>query len=211
MGHKYYNLSRRVPFIQSVSNMVHNTDKDYEMYSNKIYNMITDNNINKLGKELLLKPNIVISIIANRLGSDVPLLSIIGSNENVKMFDFFLDFLLHYCNLLVFNVNGNVNRIENDNINSQSVVSSLFQNKKSTPNPFLKKYLNYNRLGYSIVDDDRFWGLSYLSNTRSIESIMKLAEFGGLNQINDKDSYSVCVYVLYVLYMYFVGSIIYLL
>ena len=162
MGHKYYSLSRRVPFIQSVSNIVHNVDKDYQMYSNKIYNMVTDNNINELGKELLLKPHIVISM----LGKDkdtrdwATLLMSIGSHRLEKMFNLFLDCLFYYC--------------------------KVFLDEDLKNSAFLTKYLNFNNGNTPMMFNIYVYGfdVSKIGILATIERVMQQACFKGMNEMD---------------------------
>ena len=97
LGHKYYNIKRKELFIDSVNNIVYEQNGNYELYKNKILTIINDNNITQLANELFIKPNIVLSMICkDKYGSDIPLLYFIGNNQNVKMFELFIDCLLHF-------------------------------------------------------------------------------------------------------------------
>ena len=173
MGHKYYNISRRKEFIDNVSNIVHNNSNNYQLYSTKILNMIIDNNINGIGKQLILKPNFVFSIIGTRKDAHDQfgtLLFIIGSCTLVKMWNLFLDGLFDYCTNILNQ------DIEDGNNNDQ----------------FLTKYLNFNDCNWPAVSGGDIFGW-HLYHDRLIcypllERVFLQPCFKGLNQMDENFS-----------------------
>ena len=123
IGHKYYGIKRRQQFINSVSNEVYNNNSNYQLYKNKIMTLITDNNISQFCKELFIKPNIILSMTTKVRQFNLPLLWLIGRYENFKMFELWLDCLLHLNDIILFNTNNNNNK-----------------------NIFLRKYLKFHEI-----------------------------------------------------------------
>ena len=131
LGHKYYNIKRKELFINSINNIVYNENGNYQNYKNKILTLINDNNMEQLSYQLFLKPNIVLSMICKEstsvwnINSDVPLLYHIGRKQHIKMFELFMDCLLHF--------------------------NQTYLQSNSNDNAFLKQYLNFNHCNMPII------------------------------------------------------------
>ena len=138
MGHKFYNIERRNDLIQSVNNIITKTYNNYTNYKNKIIGMINDQNINQLSKQLILKPNVVLSYITSiqryEIDYTVPLLYLIGLFQNNKMIELFLDCLFHYSDVIL------KQKYEKNNDDKHSTF-------------WLKKYLNFVQCKFPIIDD----------------------------------------------------------
>ena len=84
--------------MDSINNLIVN-DLNYQHYKNKIKGLIDDNNIEQLTKEIVWKPNIVLSMIkANKVTryekSAMPFLGVI--NNNPKLSQFYFACLIHF-------------------------------------------------------------------------------------------------------------------
>ena len=121
IGHKYYGIKRRKLFINSIDNIVYNNDNNYEIYKNKIWTLSRYNNINQFSIELILKPNIIISMFSTNSFGYVPLLYRLGrfGYGRNKIFLLFLETLFHFNNIIL---------------------------KNDEKYLFLNKYLNYNKI-----------------------------------------------------------------
>ena len=60
-----YGIVRRQELIDNINELINN-DYDYRLYKIKIKKLIENNNINLLSKELILKPNIILSMIEKK-------------------------------------------------------------------------------------------------------------------------------------------------
>ena len=134
-GHKYYGIVRRKLFVHSVDNILFKTN--YNQYKNKIITFVKQNNIEKFSKEILLKQNIIASILhKNSLGYEYPLLYFIFRFSNSKLSLLFLSFLFYF----------------NDIILSQNLVRDKLSNNDKI---FAKQYINFNKLN-AIVNYEQF-------------------------------------------------------
>ena len=145
IGHKYYGIKRRSLFIDSVSNFVYKNTLDYIQYKNKILTFVIDNNINQLCKQLFLKPNICASIFTTfRAGVydvDIPLLFSIRRNivrnknngkgkQYLKLFEIFLDYLLHFNDVFLSQTTINKDDDDDDKNNDQIFMTKYFNFKQ---------------------------------------------------------------------------------
>ena len=100
----------------------------FQNYKNKILTIVQENNISQMANQLFIKPNIVLSMICkvdDGIG-DAPLLYDIGKNQNIKMFELFVDCLLHF--------------------------NQTYLNFDS----FVEAYLNFNQCNSWIIEWNRF-------------------------------------------------------
>ena len=106
IGHKYYSIKRRREFVDSVSYMIER-DCDYIIYTNKIKTLIETNNFDSIATHLLLKPNIIVSMLniesVGNVTVMVPFLyqlarECANKKTPMKMFDLFYGSLLHLEN-----------------------------------------------------------------------------------------------------------------
>ena len=134
MGHKYYNIKRRQIVIENVSNNVFNINLDYDKYNNKIMSMVNDNNIIEFGRELLLKPNIILSIMCQYSLEYVPLLYM--TREFIKLHELCLHSLFHFSTMYL-----------NENINEKNI---------NMDKSFISKYLNFKNCHEPIIEYSTF-------------------------------------------------------
>ena len=130
-------------FIDSVCNTVHKFNGDYSQFKNKVISMVNDNDITQFAKQLFFKPNIMASIVvdaAGLLGDSVPLLHLIGSKQNIKMFSLFLHSLIHFSSVILGE------SLDQDNDSKQD------DGDKS----FGKEYFNFNECNYPIISESTF-------------------------------------------------------
>ena len=185
LGHKWYGISRRKPYVDSVSNISYNIDANYEKYKAKVLSLVIENNLSQFSKEILLKPNIMINIIEKCAfyGQTIaPLLYHIGRNKNSKMFELFLDCLYHFGNVILDdtnNKNSKTDEKEKEKEKGKEIVKSgaTFQ--------FFEKYFNNQKCNQAMIGYTTFWGIDANGgdkNLKLIEKIMKAPYFHGLNQ-----------------------------
>ena len=134
MGHKFYSIERRSDLVDSVNNIINKTYNNYENYKNKIIGMINDENINQFSKQLILKPNVVLSYITSFGSTYAPLLHTVGSSQNHKMIELYLDCLLHSNNVILKQKYDNTDNDKNYTF-------------------WLKKYVNFNKCKWPIIDN----------------------------------------------------------
>ena len=90
-------------FVDSIENLVYDSNNDYKNYKTKILTWLNDNDINKLSKELFFHDN-------------NPLLQKIGQDKQYKMFKLFLNCLFHFSeNVLNEQEPDNICTIYNEN------------------------------------------------------------------------------------------------
>ena len=92
MGHKLYQIQRKSDFIHDIARL-HKNDSNYNNYqSKKILSLIQNGKIDTLGKELIWRPNIVLSMIKDYK----PMLRE-TSPYSLKIFELYLSSLFHYA------------------------------------------------------------------------------------------------------------------
>ena len=151
IGHKYYGIKRKDTQVLSVSNIMYNTNNNYNRYKSKILQIIECKDMNQLSKHLFLRPNCILSMINYY---NAPYLYEAG-RADLKMFELFLDCIFHFGEILLNEkkpLNYNVGCYENfdklDNIKIDSCVS----NHKS----FVQKYLNFTLGGRHCISSGQF-------------------------------------------------------
>ena len=142
IGHKYYGIKRKDIEINSVSNIMYNTNNNYNKYKIKILTIINDKDINQLSFHLFCRPNCILSMINfedDECGGG-PYLYYVNESNSYKMSSLFLDCLFHFGEILLnekkpLNCNiGCYNDFEKNKINS------ILSNQKV----FVQKYLNFS-------------------------------------------------------------------
>ena len=176
-----YSILRQSDTIKAVANEVYMIDEKYEKYHFKINRLIETGNSKRLTKQLLWRPNVVLSMIEKprQYIYYEPLLSVVGARfcqSDANFVLFFVNCLMHF-GLILLN--------EPATSDDDSV--------------FLRKYLNYNHLNGQIVAEDYFFGIDARcidSDTcvqyLIVEMIMKHPCFLGLSQI---EPIWVCVFL----------------
>ena len=105
LGHKYYGIKRKNLFVNSINNVVYNSNNNYTKYQTKILSFISENNWNDLAKELFLKPNCILSMIKSRDSAyqHAPLLAVVGKHDATrdKMYKIFIHFLFHFGEIIL--------------------------------------------------------------------------------------------------------------
>ena len=100
--HKLYGIKRKSDFITSNVNLLYNIDGNYIKYCKKIESLMSSNNIDYIANELLLQPNLILSIIDNE--KKEPLLGIVTRyDNNIKMFVLILNSIFHFGEIMLHN------------------------------------------------------------------------------------------------------------
>ena len=164
-AHKLYNIKRKKQYIYNVSQFC-KIDLNYKTYKAKVDKLIANNNITHFFRELVMSPNIILSIISsNNRGDSVlyPLMYSLGGN--IKLFQLFYQCMHNFAIKLLGDKDGN---------------------------EYLSKYLNYNNC-YCLIAYNTFWGIGTMGlNTKStqyqlIETIMKSDNFKGLSHVKSSE------------------------
>ena len=142
MGHKLYSVKRRQDFVYGIANIMHNIDGDYEKYTQKIVSMMYNNDRLNITKQLILRPNVVLSVLIKQKDTGsiyyryLPALCAICqyNDQNDKLFQLFLACLFHFSNVILGEqTNGRYNY-----------------------NVFLNKYFNFNNCNNAIITFNDF-------------------------------------------------------
>ena len=179
MGHKLYGIKRRSQFIQSNANLVYNVDGDYDKYKTKVNKLIDGGDFEGIGNELILQPNLILSIIRRNA---LPLLHFC---YNFKLHQLFLSNIFYFGEVVL---NESIDK-DKDKGDSNGDSNSKSKSKETL---FISKYLNFNRCDDEVLMTfNRFWGINannILSRKdghyKSIETIMKSKYFNGLSQMS---------------------------
>lgn len=118
IGHKMYGIVRRQELIDNINTLIEN-DSDYRTYKSKIKQLINNNNINLLSKELIIKPNVMLSMCEKK---KIPYLGLIDNNDD-KLRELYFGALMHFS-------------------------YDIIGNKSDIQKQFLEKYLNFNLISY---------------------------------------------------------------
>ena len=112
--------------------IVFNENGKYQSYNLKLLSIINDKNTNQLAQELLVRPNLVFSLI-EKDGSFVHGLDFVGKIGHEKMMSLYLDCLFHFGEIVL-----------NQKLNQPNSDSSPL---------FLQKVLNFDPIYYDAVSD----------------------------------------------------------
>ena len=156
MGHKWYGIKRKSEFIESNCQLLYNIDCNYNEYKSKIGVFVENNDLERLGNELLLEPNLGLSIIDSPYetanGFHVPFLYQLSqfmsttATANFKMFQLFMNSLIHFGEVILNSSEGKDKDKDKE--------------KEEAPGTkWLRKYFNFNN-GDMVISYDYFWGVS---------------------------------------------------
>ena len=141
IGHKYYGIKRKDVEVHSVSNMLYNTNNNYDKYKTKILGMIQDKDINQLSKHFFLRPNCILSMLEYCEYYTVPYFASISRKDHKasKIHSLFLDCLFHFGEILL-----NEKKPLSCNIGCydefrKNKIDDIVSNHKL----FIQKYLNF--------------------------------------------------------------------
>ena len=96
-GHKLYAVLRRSEFIENVRASINN-DMNYERYKVKITNYVTNKNIDMLSKHIILRPNVILSMMnSNSIDNIRTMLYFVIYSKSSKSFNLYLASLFHFC------------------------------------------------------------------------------------------------------------------
>ena len=172
LGHKYYNITRREDFMNRIKNDIYNIDTNYTNYKNKITIIVNKRDINGIAQELMVQPNLLLSIVWN----GKPLLYYIGVADNFKIFELFLSGIFHFNKYILGNNNSR-----------KDLTDSWGSNPKE--NCYIWKYLNFSKCKNDIIRESNFWGIDTNEmkqgsrQYKAIEYIMKCEYFDGMAQM----------------------------
>ena len=186
LGHKYYGIKRKNLFVNSINNVVYNSNNNYTKYQTKILSFISENNWNDLAKELFLKPNCVLSMIKSRDSAyqHAPFLAVVGIRDltGVKMYKIFIHFLYHFGEIILNEKAPNEYNVDcykdlNDPFDKSHIVNiDEFQNEEEKNREkgivimkkppiehklFLAKYFNFSMGSSPFVDEQSLVKCTY--------------------------------------------------
>ena len=140
-SHKFYGIKRKSEFIENNCRLIYDLDCNYDRYHSKIIRLIHNCDYDGIGMELLLEPNMILSLIKEGQEyqkKERTLLAFIGDTlpqlNNIKMFELFSSCLLHFNQITTLSSNTNNNNDNDDNDD----------NKGDDMVPFMTKYLNWS-------------------------------------------------------------------
>ena len=141
--HKLYGIKRKSEFIESAANLIYNIDNNYSKYKDKANIMLETSNYDAIGSELMLQPNMIVSILGkdHRYGTTAPLLHLSGLLSNSKCFELILSGILHFGLIIL-------NGIKEEQEQEQTQGKKNKNAKKKIPLKeqgllFIDRYLNY--------------------------------------------------------------------
>ena len=201
LGHKYYEIKRKDGQVNAVGNIMYNEYNNYDKYSLKIETVIQEDNPNELAKQLLLRPNCILSMLhfANNIEDTfVPYLYLVGGSYSLKMFKLFYECLLHFGEVLLDETkpkNCNVGCYSDSN-NPNKYTGSDFDEKAIKYKLFIRKYLNFTLGNGEAVHNSTFVKLKRImfENNPSIIKLIAIALF------------DFCFVVFFLLTVFTVGS-----
>ena len=166
-GHKLYGIKRKDNFIFDSCNKIYDIDGDYEKYKSKMCVLIGKNDYKSCGIELLLQPNLVLSLVTKDWVAEGPIMQECGKlynrNTNTKLFDIFLSTLYYYNKTYFSESNRNI----------------------------LKQVLNFNQCRKIFKSTD-FWRMTVydMKHSKSRKSkwfkcIFTSDEFDGIGEMED--------------------------
>ena len=179
LGHKYYGIKRKNLFINLIKNNIYNIDLNYDRYRIKLEALAKNGDINQLSNQLFLKPNTVLSMMVLKGESTskyVPLLWLIAimgmsSKKDCKMFELFVDCLLHFVNELLLQQPH-----PDDEDTQQDTDSKDDADWESPPGAklFLTRYFSFEADGgEQMYTNDKFWGIPVEDNvSKKVYSLM---------------------------------------
>ena len=167
--HKLYGVVRREEFITNVNSIIQDSN-NYSNYKNKMKTLIRDNQFGHFLKEIVWKPNIVLSMLSQSGDNSLPKPMLAAIEYNTKLYHFYFGALIHFANVT----------LKNDT-------------KKS--NQFLTNYFNYNNL-IGLIDYQQFFGCA-LRNKRDLKICSFIMSNKCFNGIPDKVSYNRFIYNLF--------------
>ena len=181
IGHKLYGVVRNEEYIINVNDLIDN-DLDYGKYKSKIMSLVKNKNVNHFGKEMMLRPNYLLSIIHNEMEDEEsysgdfgirPILYYTSNsvNHSLKMFDYCLASIFHFGIDILGTIANNdklasttSKTADNEKENTLNTVSSLDPNtsvnttQAAPGDEFLTKYFNFKD-NKSTMFQQMFWGL----------------------------------------------------
>ena len=119
-----------------------NSDNDYKKYKIKVSSMIELNEYDNFGMELLLQPNMVLSIINQIPTGNVPILYTCGDLKRYKLFELCLNSIFHFGEIMLNDKNKDNGKCIDKNVR----------------NDFISRYLNVFG-GHGTIDPHRIWGI----------------------------------------------------
>ena len=150
MGHKYYGIIRQDEFFTNIKNEIYNIDRNYEKYKLKIFNMVSNKDGNRLVKQLIWRPNVVLSMIKS-IGAFIPFLNQIQYmvNQYPKFSLFVLNCIFHLSFILLNESNDKNNKYLSKyfQFGSPNQVISSFQTNS---------YLYGVSLGFKSIHDNGY-------------------------------------------------------
>ena len=169
-------VKRRKQYISSMAFQVHTIDYHYTLYKQKINQLVETNDVHGITKQLLLQPHMVLSIISsnNKQDGSVPLLYTLGQNNNIKLYELFVNSLFHFSQIVLESDNS-----DNSNNNDDKSIS------------LLKKYINFEC--DNLICKEYFWGLNTCKMNKDsvkyemIDSIMSSKYFHAYSELDIKE------------------------
>lgn len=164
--------------------------------------MVANSDYGGIGTELMLQPNMILSIINTDTSMDgyvTPLLFNCGQyyHKNSKIFDLVLSSIFHFSAFMLgetdIETNNNETKLSKDKFSNENIN----KNKRTIISHkghylFLDKYFNFNNCQY-IINYQLFWGIELINsasdnkyqriNYDTISMIMSNNRFQGLSQV----------------------------
>ena len=188
MGHKFYTIKRKEMEIDSIDHLIYDNSNDYENFKTKMYTLVHDNDLEKLSKQLLFQPNMVLSVIRNNR----PLLDAIGSTKQYRMYELFLRCLFHFGEIVLNQSKPDkpctiYDKDTNTNGKLSDAYATGYDDKDYPPTDnhvkidennklYLQKYLNFSHGGAPIIMSYNFWGLRLSRYDNDQQKALELCE-----------------------------------
>ena len=208
--------------MDSIEHLIYDNNNDYGKFKKKIEHLIHDGDIEKLSKQLLFQPNMVLSLIRNG-NSARPILSLIGSQKQYRMYELFLNCLFHFGESVldekepdristIYDKDNNTNGKKSDGYStsydeSEYPLDDRYIKIDANNKLFLQKYFNFSHGGGPEIESFQFWGLllnRYNNDQKKalelVEIIMKSNYFNGVTSNSVRD-YTVCIIAIIQLFL----------